>query len=317
MVLEVLQACAANMIQKGQPGAWLAAKRSAAWRRSMNTLVALSSVCLCLHSLPAVSGIVQSSVIREAQRGMIHDSEGKIGYVGEDGESIGISSPTEGVMLENDEVRGATPAAAAAAAEGDDAEPATTAAKAKESATLKAQGVLFRELEVCTNGLKAWSTDWNERTNAVFAAAGHLPVDIDAMKAAGVPLHKSFVSNAFLLQLALYRLGTWGNSVLASPYFQLYSFVVANLAQFVVDASVELKLRRSQLGIAHPMKKGKSISMDLQEGLAKAKKKAGGGKRRGGFSSDEAADSDASVVGALSITKWLWCTYPGLNCDII
>ena len=40
----------------------------------------------------------------------------------------------------------------------------------------------MRELQVCANGIKAWTTDWSERSNAVFQTAATLPSAIDSMR---------------------------------------------------------------------------------------------------------------------------------------
>ena len=214
---------------------------------------------IALGALLSASRMAQPNSERASQRGIMPDSQGHLGYTDENGKALdGVETPFEGIRLENDEAIETRSSSDKKGAEGDP--------------TLKAQGVLMRELEVCANGLKAHAADWQERANSVLSVAGALPSVISDMRGAGVPLHQSFMYNALMLQMALYQLGTWSISVLTSPYYNQYATNAINLAQFASDAAVDLKMRRSHMGIAHPMKKGKSIALDLIKGLKKAKK---------------------------------------------
>jgi len=202
-------------------------------------------------------GLPQPASTRMAQRGVMNDSEGHIGYTDDDGNPIGhMPSDAFAVPLKNDEeIKG-------------DVQDLS----AKE--LVKGQTVLIREMQVCANGLKSWSTDWYERSTAVFQAATFFPALIKNMQDVGVPLHQSFLYNMLMLQLALYRLGTWANSILSSPYYQLYTLTATNFAQWNADIALEMQLKRGHMGVAHAMERGKLVSINVAQAVEEAKPKA-------------------------------------------
>jgi hypothetical protein len=135
------------------------------------------------------------------------------------------------------------------------------------------QDTALRDLQVCTNGLKSWATDWQERQAAVGGTAIFLAEIVTGLKEAGVPLHYSFVRNAALFQHAIQRVAWWSASVVTSPYFQHYQAGTTVLAQcaapalrppsrararllttllhavrYAADARVDLVQRRGRLG---------------------------------------------------------------------
>lgn len=108
---------------------------------------------------------------------------------------------------------------------------------------------LYREFQVCANGLRSWSTDYQERASIVTTVAAGLAQAMRDLVAAGIPLHKTFVYNMNLLQLVLFRVGWWAAAIVTSPYFQAYSLGVTQLSQYAADARFQLMHKTGKLGV--------------------------------------------------------------------
>ena len=136
---------------------------------------------------------------------------------------------------------------------------------------------MWRELQVCSNGLRSWATDFQERQAIVSTVASQLPSSVAAIEATGVQLHKSFVHNINALQAILFRVGWWATSIVSSPYFQQYWQSVVQLSQFVAESRFHLSATEGKVGIAaitkNAMKRYKKMVANYDE-MAAGQKEA-------------------------------------------
>jgi len=127
------------------------------------------------------------------------------------------------------------------------------------------QQTSLRELNVCTNGLRSWGTDWQERSSAIAFVAQTMGQNLRNIQDSGIPLHSSFLRNANMLAAMLFRVAWWAQAIVSSPYFHLYHAGVNNIAQYVGEARLNFLAENDKISIKSIANKtGEQTKMLLQ-----------------------------------------------------
>ena len=104
-------------------------------------------------------------------------------------------------------------------------------------------------MQVCLDEARYGAASLTEATAVISSFAGGLAGRIEGLQAAGLPLHRSFLWNAHMLQMSLYLVVWTVTTLSTSTYFQLLTKALDVMAQFV---AFELTAQRTEGGELAP-----------------------------------------------------------------